>query len=42
VLEPFCAGTPLVVGNAVDGLVESDVRLFPVEEAHEMIAERIN
>ena len=41
VLEPRCPRAALVGSNAVDGLVESDVRLFPVEHADEVIANRV-
>ena len=39
VLEAGRAGAAFVRRDAVDGLVEADVRVFPVENAGEVIAE---
>jgi hypothetical protein len=41
VLEPWRTGTALGGGNPVNRLVESHVRLFPVEQPDEMIAIRL-
>jgi hypothetical protein len=38
VLEPRRLGAALVGGNAVDGLIESYVRLFPIEKTDEVSA----
>jgi hypothetical protein len=38
VLDPGCQRAPLVGGQTVHRLVESDVRFLPVEHAHELRA----